>query len=69
MESYGGEDQIMSRTKRRESGLDKFLRGSMAEDKQFRALFLAEAAKLPAATQRGVLRHSPIAGSHRSPSK
>lgn len=45
MESRGGENQMMRRTKRRESGLDKFLRESMAEDKQFRALFLAEAAK------------------------
>jgi hypothetical protein len=38
------------RTKRPESGLDKFLKERMAEDKQFRALFLAEAAKLTAGT-------------------
>lgn len=34
---------MMRRMQRRESCLDKFLRESMAEDKKFRALFLAEA--------------------------
>ena len=58
MESCRGEDHMMSRTKRKESGLDKFMRESMAEDKQFRALFLAEAVKLPAATRHRLNRHS-----------
>ncbi len=48
---------MVRRTKRRESGLDKFLRESMSEDKQFRALFLAEAKKLPQPTRTRVLRN------------
>lgn len=41
---------MMRRTKRPESGLDKFIKESMTEDKQFRVLFHAEAAKLPVGT-------------------
>ena len=47
----------MNRAKRKESGLDKFLKESMAGDPQFRALFLAEAKKLPRRTQKRVLRN------------
>ncbi len=45
------------RAKRPESGLDKFLHESMSEDKKFRALFLAEANKLPQASRARVLRN------------
>ncbi len=51
----------MGRVKRKESGLDKFLRESMAEDRQFRAIFLAEAKKLPRRLQKRVLRNLRIA--------
>jgi hypothetical protein len=46
----------MSPKKRSVSGLDKFLRESMAEDKKFRALFLAEAKKLPKLSRTRVLK-------------
>lgn len=47
----------MRRTKRPESGLDKFLRESMAEDEGFRTLFLGEVMKLPIASQLRALRN------------
>ena len=57
MESCGGENKMMRRTKRRKSGLDKFLKESMAEDPRFRALFFAEVKKLPHPTRTRVLRN------------
>lgn len=47
----------MKRGKGRESGLDKFLRESIAEDEQFRTLFLGEVMKLPVASQLRALRN------------
>lgn len=47
----------MKRSKRKESGLDKFLSESMEEDEQFRALFLAEVMKLPVSGQLRALRN------------
>ena len=47
----------MSGKKRKESGLDNFLRESMKEDAEFRTLFFAEAMKLPIPTQIRVLRN------------
>ena len=47
----------MTRTKRPESGLDKFLHESMSEDKKFRALFLAEAKKPPQTPRTRVLKN------------
>ena len=41
---------------RKESGLDNFLRESIEEDEQFRALFFAEAMSLPIASQLRLLR-------------
>lgn len=43
--------------KRKESGLDKFLRESMAEDEEFKSLFLAQVMELPVSTQLRVLRN------------
>lgn len=40
-----------------ESGLDRFLHESLAEDEQFRALFLAEVMKLPVSSQIRALRN------------
>ncbi len=47
----------MSADKRKESGLDKFLRESMEEDEQFKSLFLGQVMKLPVSTQLRVLRN------------
>jgi transcriptional regulator with XRE-family HTH domain len=47
----------MNRPKRKESGLDKFLRDGMEDDEQFRALFLEEVMKLPVASQLRVWRN------------
>lgn len=47
----------MKRSKAKESGLDQFLRESMEEDEQFRALFLAEVMKLPISSQLKALRN------------
>ncbi len=41
---------------RKGSGLDKFLRESLVQDEQFRALFLAEVMKLPVSSQLRALR-------------
>lgn len=43
--------------KRKESGLDKFLRESMEEDEEFKSLFLAQVMELPVSTQLRVLRN------------
>lgn len=43
--------------KRKESGLDKFLRESMEEDEEFKSLFLAQVLELPVSTQLRVLRN------------
>lgn len=47
----------MKRSKAKESGLDQFLRESMEDDEQFRALFLAEVMKLPISSQLRALRN------------
>ncbi|TBR21434.1 XRE family transcriptional regulator [bacterium] len=47
----------MRRTKRTESGLDKFLHESMREDEAFRTLFLGEVMKLPITSQLRALRN------------
>lgn len=47
----------MRRGKRKESGLDKFLRESMADDEEFKSLFLAQVKRLPISTQLRVLRN------------
>lgn len=56
MESSGGKNQIMHRTKHRESGLDEFLRKSLALDSEFRPRYIAEARKLPSDSCRRALR-------------
>lgn len=43
--------------KRKESGLDKFLRESMEDDEEFKSLFLAQVMELPVSTQLRVLRN------------
>ena len=43
--------------KRKESGLDKFLRESMDEDEEFKSLFRAQVMELPVSTQLRVLRN------------
>ncbi len=43
--------------KRKESGLDKFLRESMEEDEEFKSLFLSQVMELPVSTQLRVLRN------------
>ena len=53
------------RTKRPESSLNKFLHESMTRNKKFRALFLAEAKKLPLSSRTCVLTslqriHDPV---------
>lgn len=47
----------MRSTKRKESGLDNFLRESMEGDEQFRSLYLGEVMKLPVASQIRALRN------------
>ncbi|MDE2141481.1 MAG: helix-turn-helix transcriptional regulator [Elusimicrobia bacterium] len=47
----------MNHAKPKQSGLDKFLLESMAEDEQFRTLFLAEVMKLPISSQLRALRN------------
>ncbi|MBI4348597.1 MAG: helix-turn-helix transcriptional regulator [Elusimicrobia bacterium] len=43
--------------KRKESGLDKFLRASIEGDEEFKSLFLAQVKRLPISTQLRVLRN------------
>jgi hypothetical protein len=54
--SNGQTERTTIKTNRKISGLDKFLKESLSEDPQFKALFKKELKKIPAANARRAVR-------------